>query len=415
MIASIFAAPFCGVRSVVGVQLVLLPLAHIYLVGAALVASLVCHLLQGDQGDQRGRRQFEVPHLILYPWAVWLVAASISLIVNGISSRSLFQFAEFIFYGLIGTFAFQISVGGASHLRHILKSLMASAFFLAIVLGLIYRTRGVQDGYFIGSNEAAFILVVCGLVVPVYWISTVSDWRKAAIGWVVIMVSLWAIYLGESRAGIGFGLAVIGSFVLSSLLGVSFAKCAVACAILVLLGSQQTSVQEVAGRLFDTERNFSNIERTALIESCYALFVERPWTGWGWGTMESLLDTYSLSKNSYPHPHNTYAHFAAEIGVGGLVCLGMIFIGLGTIAVGNYRAGRRHEALFAAYCLVTLVVLGMVNDYFYGANRGIIVAVMLGLAAGVQAPRKRLMRMNSGRLAPGNSLAIPTTIHSAGS
>jgi O-antigen ligase len=335
------------------------------------------------------------------------------------SSRSAFQAGEFVFYGLIGTLIFQVVASGDADLRHILKSLMVSAFCLATILAWMYSTQGVQVGYFIGPNESAFILVVCGLVVPVYWISTTSDWRDAAMGWIVIGVTLGAIYLSESRSGIGFGLAVVSSFLLSSLLGVSFLKCAVGTGVLVLLGSLHPAIQGFAGDVFDTERNFSNIERSALIESCFALFVERPWTGWGWGTMEKLLETYSLSQNSYPHPHNTYAHFAAEIGVGGLVCLAMIFSGLGMIAVGNYRAGRRPEALFAAYCLVTLVVLGLVNDYFYGANRGIVVAVMLGLAAGVQAPRTaRLGRNDPSRpivlARSSRHVQMPTMIHSTG-
>jgi O-antigen ligase len=383
MIASIFAVPFCGVRHSVSIQLVLMPFAHIYFVGAGLVASLICQVLVSNAN---GERRFDVPYLILYPWAIWGVAAAISLAFNGVTARSLFQSGEFIFYGLVGSLIFQLVVGGYSNLKHVLGSLMVTAFLLGLALSYLYKTSGVQPGYFIGSNEGAFILIVCGLVVPAYWVSAAADWREIAFGWAVISISLLAIYLGESRAGIGFGLVIVGSFILSRVVGVSILKASVAIGVLLILASQHPTAQSMYTKVFDTERNFSNIERAALIETCFSLFAEQPITGWGWGTMENLLEQYSLAKNSYPHPHNTYAHFATEIGIGGLACLALLFWLLWRIAVQNYRAGRHNEALFAAYCLITLIVLGMVNDYFYGANRGIIVAVMLGLAAAVQAP-----------------------------
>lgn len=382
-IATILLLPFLGVRRIVAMQLALMPLSHIYLVGMGLSASAAFQLISTSQ---RNPRRFEIPLLILYPWSVWLIATALSLATNGISPRSLFQTSEFIFYGIIGTLIFQLVRDGVTDLKHILGSLMAAAVGLNLTLGYMYLTQGVQIGYFMGSNEGAFILIVCGLIVPAYRISTSSDWKDHYVSWAVMVLSMATIYLSESRSGIGFGLAIVGSFALSRVIGISLPKAAVATVVVLALASQSPRVQTLYGEVFDTQRNFSNIERVALIETCFVLFAEQPLTGWGWGTMEELLSKYSRSENQYPHPHNTYAHFAAEIGVGGLICLLMIFWGLWIIARDNYRNGRREEAFFAAYCLVTLVVLGMVNDYFFGANRGIIVAVMLGLAASVYSP-----------------------------
>jgi O-antigen ligase len=382
-VATVLLVPFLGVRRIVAIQLALMPLTHIYLVGLGLSASAAFQLI--STSNQRPRR-FEIPLLILYPWAIWLVAAALSLATNGVSGRSLFQAFEFVFYGLVGTLIFQLVRQGAADLKYILNSLMAAAVGLNLTLGYLYATQGVQIGYFMGSNEGAFILIVCGLIVPAYGLSTSSDWKKTVVCWTIMLVSFATIYMSESRAGIGFGLAIVGSFAISRIVGTSLAKSALVAVVLLIIASQNSWVQRQFGEVFDTSRNFSNIERVALIETCFQLFSEQPFTGWGWGTIEELLEKHSRSSITYPHPHNTYAHFAAEIGIGGLICLFAIFWGLWKIARTNYRQGRHQEAIFALYCLATLVVLGMVNDYFFGANRGIIVAVMLGLAASVYVP-----------------------------
>jgi O-antigen ligase len=382
-VATVILVPFLGVRRIVAIQLALMPLTHIYLVGLGLAASAGFQLLATSH---KKPRRFEIPLLILYPWSVWLLATAVSLAMNGITQRSLFQTSEFIFYGIVGTLVFQLVQDGVTDLKHILGSLMAAAVGLSLVLGYLYITQGVQYGYFMGSNEGAFILIVCGLIVPAYQILTSEEWREIYACWAVIGLSLGTIILSESRAGIGFGLAIVGSFALSRVIGISLTKAAVAAVVVIALASQNSKVQSKFNELFDTQRNFSNIERVALVETCFVLFSEQPFTGWGWGSIEELLAQHSRSAIDYPHPHNTYAHFAAEIGIGGLVCLFMIFWGLWKIAKDNYRSGRREEAFFAAYCLVTLVILGMVNDYFFGANRGIIVAVMLGLAASACPP-----------------------------
>lgn len=382
-LATVLLLPFIGVRRIVSIQLALMPLTHIYIVGVGLASSAMYQLL--TTSHQRPRR-FEIPVLILYPWAIWFVAAVLSLVTNGITSRALFQTSEFIFYGLVGTLVYQLVRGGVTDLKHMLNSLIAAAVSLNLTLGYLYATQGVQVGYFMGSNEGAFILIVCGLIIPAYRLSTCDDWRENAFCWCVMLMSMATIYMSESRAGIGFGFAIVGSFVLSRFVRTSLWKTALAAGLILLLASQTQRGQELAGRVFDTQRNFSNIERIALIETCFELFAEQPFTGWGWGRIEELLATHSRSKITYPHPHNTYAHFAAEIGIGGLICLLVMFWRLWKIALDNYRSGHRDEAFFAIYCLTTLVVLGMVNDYFFGANRGIIVAVMLGLAASVYSP-----------------------------
>ena len=170
-VASILLVPFLGVRRIVAIQLALMPLTHIYLVGLGLTASATFQVVSNSS---RRPCRFEIPVLILYPWAVWLCATTLSLATNGISARSLFQTSEFIFYGIVGTLVFQLVRDGVTDLKHVLGSLMAAAVGLNLTLGYLYWTQGVQVGYFMGSNEGAFILIVCGLIVPAYRLSSAT-------------------------------------------------------------------------------------------------------------------------------------------------------------------------------------------------------------------------------------------------
>ena len=60
--------------------------------------------------------------------------------------------------------------------------------------------------------------------------------------------------------------------------------------------------------------------RQAVYAAGWEMFLERPWTGWGFHQMPLELPRYvSGYKEKVFYPHNTYLELLAEHGVGGLV------------------------------------------------------------------------------------------------
>ncbi|WP_410222086.1 O-antigen ligase family protein [Pedobacter sp.] len=68
----------------------------------------------------------------------------------------------------------------------------------------------------------------------------------------------------------------------------------------------------------DTESNFSNLERIALLQQAWDLFLVHPF-GMGQGASNNVFMNSTYTVLSYPHPHNTFAHLLTELGFVGLI------------------------------------------------------------------------------------------------
>ncbi|MFA6075088.1 MAG: O-antigen ligase family protein [Negativicutes bacterium] len=133
-----------------------------------------------------------------------------------------------------------------------------------------------------------------------------------------------------------------------------------------------------------TAGDSSSVMRLALWTSTEKMIMVHPIFGWGWGLywfyypqFDYLLQTAGLKVF---HAHNTYLHYAAEIGVVGLV----IFLAILTLAiyytfvcsrVENYREYRYLMAVFIAFA-----VLAMTDHVLFNTRMSILFWLFLGIA-----------------------------------
>jgi len=371
ILASILAFPVfkVSVARTFQLQLVLVCVADIYASGLALGFTCVFAAMSGP---------LVIPKQALLAWGVWAIAMICAIWNNGYTLRMLFQVVEMFYYLAIIVLAASLAERAGGR-RRILWGLTLGGLLLALTfLAMPLLYSGSWSAGLRGRNEGSLVLVFAGIIAPL----TLSFWatrRTKLLLFTVSISSVAATFVAESRASSLLGCAILVAVAFVHVFGLSAMRFAMSGIVLAGLAMQSPVVHERLDRLFDTERNFSNIERLAMIETCLDLFYEKPLTGWGWGSLEGLLPRRSHTRLDYPHPHNTYVHFAAELGTLGLIGLSILYGSVGSVALGNYASNRVHETVFVALSGSAIVALGFVEDYFYGGSRGVIVAVVLGV------------------------------------
>ena len=133
-----------------------------------------------------------------------------------------------------------------------------------------------------------------------------------------------------------------------------------------------------------TAGDSSSVMRLALWASTEKMIMVHPLFGWGWGLywfyyprFDYLLQTAGLKVF---HAHNSYLHYAAEIGIVGLV----IFLAIMTLAI-YYSIVRARLAGYREYHYLTavfiaLAVLLMTDHVLFNTRMSILFWLFLGIA-----------------------------------
>lgn len=356
----------------------LLPLANIYIGGIALFLSLLAMTTIGGAQNT----DFRVARWFFVVWGSWATLAALSFSQGGITWRQLFQAIEFAFYGVV---AWQAAVAfrtDSGLFVRILAACIVSAVLLAVCCLLAAATFGADwPPRLLGRNESAFYIAIMGVAPAIYllarptWLVQTPN-MVPALG-LAIALFMPALFALEARAGLAVALLLFGLLALYRLCG---RRPVLATAAGGIAGTGALAAIILSGgglALGDPSTSFSNLERLSLLQASWRLFTESPWLGWGWGSIDQLIPTVSETVLSYPHPHNSLAHFAVELGIGGAILYLLIIARPAIRAFTLASTGFRSEALFCLACSVALMLLGMVGVSFYGASRALPVAILL--------------------------------------
>lgn len=388
-----------GFGRVLRPQLLVFPVAHVYAGGLALMATVAGFLVT----DLFGRGSPRLPMTLVALWCAWAALSVVSFAGVGVPGpRAMLQTAQFAAYGVT-------AIGLAVVLRQrpalrtrIVLTAAASSVLLAITMMLMFRNGITEAGIpfvTIGANEHSIVLVYLAII-PACWMFVHGRglWRVAAIATAVL--ALAAMQVAQARGPSAIAAAMLAGTLVYRFVGNRAWLATIMVLIGVFLTARLLDVAGVLALVFSTD-NFSNLERLGLLQASYRLFMERPLFGWGWGNLDAVIPGAFETVGSYPHAHNTYAHFAVELGIGGLILQSVLYGHLLWRALRQKARGRHDEFLMAALLFVALLATSLVEDLVYGGSRALVVMVLLGLVhgRGVGGPDESAAAPRPGRAA----------------
>ena len=265
----------------------------------------------------------------------------------------------------------------------VLAAVAASAWPLSAIL--LVTAGGDAEFVAFGRNEASFYLVLAGVVVPLAMLTGARSRRARLVAAATVAVAMSAIIAAESRASLGVGAACVGSVVLMGLWRFSWATRVLAI-LAVAAGAGWVGVAAAGGSLVPTD--FSTLERVSLLQQSWTLLRESPWLGQGWGSLEGALRFSLYTELTYPHPHNTYARFGAELGLLGGLLPAILYLAILRRGLQLARAGSMQGGVFCGLLGFALAALSMVDAVFYGASRAVIAMLMMAAALSFPLPTR---------------------------
>jgi O-antigen ligase len=369
-----------GVRRAVLVQIFLLPFANVYIAGMCLVYSLIFFLILRVRSSNSFR--IGLPKIVIYLWVFWLICAVIGFLLNGLDARSIFQTVEFLFYGLLVVFVYNLSKDSREAVEQYYICLAASAFFLSLLFLSTLSSPSVWPDNLIGRNEGAFVLVCVGLIPSLWLMQKLTGYKKILLFLNLISITSAIALASASRSGLS---AVIVSFVVYLFLKFyhRLRIWYVLIFLALVLGFFFLYWEFIYFYLIP-EVSYSNAERYAMLEGSYWLFTEKPFFGWGWGSVERMMIKMRLTSVDWIHPHSSLARFAVEMGISGLIVLfGIISIFLSG-AIQSLRTKMVNDYILQILTSLNLFLFSFVTVFFFGASRALEVSVLLGLTLALQ-------------------------------
>ncbi len=381
MVATVFFMPFLGVKRMFFLQITLMSVSHVYATGIALFGTMAFYYI--TVFIQR-ESVIYLPKAIVFVWCVWLVLALFSWFFNGVSVRGVLQGVEFVFYGVLICFIYDIGRRKFVTLDEITIMLVISSFLLALLF--IVAGYGLHEwpAHLIGRNEGAFFLVLSGLGPALFLFTKYTGKKKYLLVFVVFIICI-GISGSDSRSGIAMSFTVISLYILFVLFGFSLIKVSLSLILLCLIAISILPVDDFLKHSFDVSHNHYNMERLVLLMTSYDLFLQKPFFGWGWGKIEFLMPTYAATVGSYPHPHNTYARFLVELGFIGLFVFVAPLIIIFFQFIQSLKLGFYHFAVFQGVTSLVVILFAFVDALFYGANRGLSLSIMIGVCFSMAA------------------------------
>ena len=374
MLLSTLLYPFMALRKVLYIQVIFFALSHVYISGFALFVTMVIYAIKVFLVK---KNDILIPRFVFGIYVFWVLVVLASWLTNDfLHWRSVFQAFEFTFYFMLIVFIYSSLRTSDVQLIGLLNALLLSAVVLASTFFVVHILFIEWPENLIGRNEGAFYIVMTGIIIPMYLFLTCGGWKKI-VCFITIFYSMLSIVIAtDSRSGIIIGGILIMLFVILLANGFLLKRSIVVLLTVFFLMILMLPVEAYIDTIFDTSRNYSNIERLLLLETSYDLLTDKPLLGWGWGSVEFVLGDHSLAQGNYPHPHNTYARFGVELGIAGIFVIISLLLFLVRSAI---SAVNTFEAIFLGFVAIALLLFALVDALFYGADRGILLSILIGV------------------------------------
>jgi O-antigen ligase len=299
-----------------------------------------------------------------------------------------YELIQLSFYA--GVFVlFAAYLRSAARIEPLLRAMVAAASLVA-VLGIAGYMSGVASAPHIylgrGSNEGSLFVLLSGVIPAMTLFITTRHPGYLALS----LLMAGAQMLATSRANLALSLLAIG------IAGFFLVRSrSLRALVLVATAAALVSAAPFLHGFYERLLNYSVLERIALYEAGWAFWLERPWTGWGWGATSELAPQNTFTDQSYPHFHSTYIQFLVELGVlGWLAIVAWVTGSLWLILSASWSRGNLAAAYYVAVMSMALLGAGFTQALLFGADRAI--QVMLALAL-IGALRRRARLLSSER------------------
>ena len=323
----------------------------------------------------------KVPRDISLLLLIWFCYATFSLFFN-LNLTSLSELIQLFIAIIFFRYVFNLSSSKLGK-ESTMKSILFSGILLCLFeISIFSFGISIDTNAFAGitpHNYASFFIVFSTIIIPFYVI------RNLSLRYLIILIGFITLVLNAGRAMQIVAIAIIGmqlffsdkkslkNFIKSFLLFLFL----IAVSLVVDLNQlqEQSFNPNSLFSVINFENNFSNLERLNLLIMSYDLFIERPY-GHGIGSSASLfINNLYTEVQHYPHPHNTLAFMAVELGIIGI----FIYLYLIFIIFRRYRYLKNiHEKNLLRNSLLCFFCFSVVEPVFYNGLLTIIVAMFLG-------------------------------------
>lgn len=318
---------------------------------------------------------------IVLPWHVYVFLGLGYLAIVGLtffSHVNLRTFSELtqlaLYLSLFTLLTSYLRTG--SEILLVLKAATLGSVFAAL-LGIGLSVLGYSSGADIfigrGANEGSTFMSLIGVVSSIVMFS-----RTRNPMYIVVATFLtYMQYLATSRGSMAVSGVVILIGLYFQLRNPLLRAAMIFAGLFIVFRSAPVFQSLVEGQV-----NFSARERLALLEHGWQLSLERFWTGYGWGSTDSLAPTAPTTRNVYPHFHNTYVQMIAEMGLFGWILLGaFVFFAISSAWTALFRIKQPAVSTLVFSGFLAIFIAANFDALLFGADRSIQVVILCSLIA----------------------------------
>lgn len=334
-----------------------------------------------------------------------IVAGLVGLIVlvtflSPITTRTLTKLLHLTLFMFILCQLLQ-ELASSERIRFYFKGLVWAATAVAVI-GMALGTVGITETPHIflgrGANEGSIFLSLMGLLPAL----TLMLWERKPLYLVPCAVMAVAQLMAVSRSN-----TILAAVMLAAVIFFYFDSRVIKGLMFSAAAGVLYKSQELIGLQVEQQMNFSARERIELTRYGWELWLQRPYTGWGWGSTSELVPKALLVEQEYPHFHNTWVQLLAEVGfVGALLILMFAWFALRCIWIALRWSQSAAVSFYVVMAIAGIVWLGFFDALIFGADRLIMVLFILptmGYMASISLAARHAGRAAGQTARPGGS------------
>jgi O-antigen ligase len=132
--------------------------------------------------------------------------------------------------------------------------------------------------------------------------------------------------------------------------------------------------------IYQGQINFSARERMTLLQYGWDLWQQRFWTGWGWGSTNSLAAAAPTIQTGYPHFHDAYVQMLAELGVfGAAIIAGFFYYAVSRLVMLAKLVRQPQVTALIAIGTLAIATSSIFDAMLFGADRAIQIVILLAM------------------------------------
>lgn len=313
-------------------------------------------------------------HLVVIT-SLWLSWGLLLFFINqGYSSID--QYIQVGISFLISIFAYQ-NLNKKSEIVLFCKYIFSSGIFLCLLEIFISIFNIDIFSALIDTRPRSYTSIyILFSIVPVVFLIEKRNWLRI----LALFFALSVIFINEGRSIYLAAIVVFGFYYIRKipfyLSVVLIGLFAFLLAIYISFNSQLLYVNSSIFSLLNTDNNFSNLERLSLLNYAFTRFVENPF-GYGVGSSQEIFSGNLFTVlDHYPHPHNSLAFLAIELGIVGIFIYFYLLISL---YITIRKIQDNELKVFGLLLLLAIFIASLANTLFYNGLITIFTFLIVGM------------------------------------